>query len=74
MTVLLSREFAPGRFQKVLVLKGTNGRGSLSQKWNGSIESLAARNAARFFYGEPKATTVFAEYGRQKFRADVVDR
>lgn len=75
MTVLLAREFAPGRYQAVLQFRcRKDGKGELPLKWNGSIESLAVRDAARFFAAEPKARDVNYEFNAScKFRVTRVD-
>lgn len=74
MTVLLAREFAAGRFSKVLTFKARqDGGGALATKWNGSVESMVVRNAARFFAREPKAVDMEVEINPNcKFRVSRV--
>lgn len=70
MVVLLAREFAAGRWEKVLTFNARNdGNGPLALKWNGSVESMVVRNAARFLAAETKATEVFSEHAGRSYRA-----
>lgn len=73
MKLLLARDVA-GRFSRVLLASfRKDGTGPLAAKWGGSIESLAVRQAGRFFAAEPAAVDVFYSFGSQSFRVTRVD-
>ena len=71
MSVLLACEVETGRFQKVLVARNIRKDGglSLSDKWNGTVESYVVRSAAKFFAADSAAVEMSYEIGSQKFRA-----
>lgn len=69
MRVLLAVEFEAGRWRKVLVAKfRKDGTGSLALKWNGTVESRAVRDAARYFAKDSAAVEIMAQIGGKNYR------
>ena len=70
MTVIVAREFEPGRFQLAAKFRlSKTGRGAIAAKYRGTIESHIGRTAAKYFAAEPAAATIDYEINGRKYRA-----